>query len=309
MQDIMNKHHISDDYHHLMHNAIHDPEVNSFIKKNHVSNQTIINSASKLYEYFDEKKKLVNGKQTLIPGYVPKLVMNDNLIDITYVPTRDTVEKQHTDQLQNRVQSISMPKMIRNANLDDFDSDSTTERTMALGLAVDFISNYTKRPKHFHRGLYLYGKFGIGKTYLLAAIANRLASKGYRTMLVHFPSFAADMKNSIANNDVGAKLDRVKTAPILMLDDLGADSISSWIRDDILAVILEYRMQNELPTFFSSNDSMKKLETDHLRIDKAGNDEPLKAKRIMQRIHFLSREFLLTGKNRRLGNKDHLSKK
>jgi DNA replication protein len=68
------------------------------------------------------------------------------------------------------------------------------------------------------------------------------------------------MKNSIGQNNVLAKVNKVKDAQILMLDDIGADSMSSWIRDEVLGVILQYRMQEKLPTFFSSNFSMKELE-------------------------------------------------
>ena len=65
-----------------------------------------------------------------------------------------------------------------------------------------------------------------------------------------------------------------------------------------MGVILEYRMQEELPTFFSSNFSMDEL-TDHLAQDNNGNSEPLKAQRIMERIRFLSREVRMVGPNLR----------
>ena len=35
-----------------------------------------------------------------------------------------------------------------------------------------------------------------------------------------------------------------------MIDDIGAESMTSWIRDDVLSVILQYRMQEQLVTFF-----------------------------------------------------------
>lgn len=34
-----------------------------------------------------------------------------------------------------------------------------------------------------------------------------------------------------------------------MIDDIGAESMTSWIRDDVLSVILQYRMQEQLVTF------------------------------------------------------------
>lgn len=46
---------------------------------------------------------------------------------------------------------------------------------------------------------------------------------------------------------------------------------------------------------------MEQLEQEHLRINQRGDDEPLKAKRLMQRIKFLSREVEMTGENRRPG--------
>src|SRR5699024_7948918 len=97
---------------------------------------------------------------------------------------------------------------------------------------------------------------------------------------------------------VGEKLDAVKKAPILMLDDIGADSMGSWIRDDIFGVILQYRMQEQLPTFFSSNFTMNELES-HLTVTQRGEEEPLKAKRIMERIRYLTQEIKMTGRNRR----------
>ena len=108
------------------------------------------------------------------------------------------------------------------------------------------------------------------------------------------------MKNSIGKNTTEDKLELYKKARILMLDDIGADSMSSWIRDDVLGVILQYRMQEQLPTIFTSNFNMEQLEKEHLTQSQRGEMEPLKAKRIMERIRFLSEEVEMSGENRRL---------
>ncbi|KLD59454.1 MAG: primosomal protein DnaI, partial [Lactiplantibacillus plantarum] len=155
-------------------------------------------------------------------------------------------------------------------------------------------------PKRFHRGLYLYGSFGVGKTYLLGGMANALAAKGFNTTLIHFPSFAVEMKRSISNNTSADKVDAIKRAPILMIDDIGADASSTWIRDDVLGVILEYRMQEELPTCFSSNFSMQELQDGYLTLSQKGDEEPVKAQRIMQRVRYLASEIEMVGRNRRL---------
>ena len=142
------------------------------------------------------------------------------------------------------------------------------------------------------------GDFGVGKTYLLAAIANELVHKDHNVLLVHFPTFAVQMKNAIGDNSVLERVHKIQAVPILMLDDLGADALSSWIRDEVLGVILQYRMQEKLPTFFSSNFTMHDLKL-HLAVNQRGDQEPIKAARIMERIRFLAREVIVAGPNRR----------
>ena len=299
MQGMMNQRHLNQNYRQLMAQAYADPEVTQFIHTHSadLAEDVLTRSASKIYEFVTERDKVKQGKNTFAAGYEPQLIVANHLVDVAYVPTAATQEKQAQQQLQRRVRAIAMPKDIRNAQLDNFDNDDA--RMEALMAATEFIDNYENSPHHRHQALYLSGSFGVGKTYLLAAVANQLAADGFSSTLVHFPSFAVEMKNAIAKNGVGDKLDAIKKAPVLMIDDIGADAMSAWVRDDVLGVILEYRMQEELPTFFSSNFSMVQLENEHLRVSTRGDDEPLKAQRLMQRIRFLAREIVMVGANRR----------
>ena len=286
----------------VMKQVYQDPEVRDFLTSNRdrLTKENIRRGRSKLYEFFHEKQLIKAGKATVAPGYSPQLQLVAGQIDVTYVPTQQLIERRQQQHLRQLVNSINMPKFIRRATMDDYyldDQNGTAGRVMAYNAANDFIDNY--QADHFRPGLYLTGSFGVGKTYLLAATANELAKHDVATTLVHFPSFAVEMKNSIRNNEAGAKINAVKKAPVLMLDDIGADAMSTWVRDDVLGVILEYRMQEELPTFFSSNFSMDQLEKQHLAINNQGVVEPVKAARIMERIKFLSREIEMNGEDLR----------
>ncbi len=291
---------LSDQYKKLIQEVLNDQDVQQFIEKNQdlLNEEAIVKSYAKLYEFVNEKKKYQEKAGMMAPGYQPELIMNYHFIDVAYVPTTELIAKQKEQAIKNRIHSMDMPKDVRTATFERF--YLTDERATAITAAYDFISDYLQSPKSFHQGLYLQGSFGVGKSFLLGAIAHELAEKGYPSTLMHFPSFAVEMKQAIGQNSTGEKLDAVKKAPILMLDDIGADSMSSWIRDDVLGVILQYRMQEQLPTFFSSNFDMKQLGEEHLRVTQRGEDEPLKAQRIMERIRYLSKEIKMTGKNRRL---------
>lgn len=297
----MSKSKYGDRYKKLVSEVLNDEEVKSFIQDNSdkLDPDAVQHSIAKLYEFVQERNKVKKGEDSTVKGYVPTLTISKKLIDISYVPTEEKLRKMRENKIFKRIHAVAMPKSIKNVSLDDFDLSENEYRINAMEKVTDFISVYTSSPDKPHPGMYLYGEFGVGKTYLMAAMANELAKSGFNVTLVHFPSFSVEMKNSITNNQVSDKLDSIKKSQILILDDIGADSMSSWIRDDILGVILEYRMQNSLTTFFTSNFSMDQFEKEHLSVNTRGDEEPLKAKRIMQRVRFLSREVAMFGKNRR----------
>lgn len=302
MSKIIQKRDMNERYNELVEVVLKDKDVQEFIDEHRerLTEEDVQKSYSKLYEFVQEKRKFQLNDPTMIaPGYEPKLTLNFHYIDVTYIPTEALIAKQKEEEIRKRVKAMDMPKDVRNARLDSFDL-SSDGREEAFTSAMKFVKEYTRAPKEFHKGLYLKGTFGVGKSFLLGAIANRLAERGFVTTIIHFPTFTVEMKQAIAKDLVGEKLDAVKKSPVLMIDDLGAESMTSWIRDDVLSVILQYRMQEQLVTFFSSNLDLKDLEK-HLTVTQRGEQEPLKARRLMERIRYLSKEITMTGNDRRNG--------
>ena len=154
---------------------------------------------------------------------------------------------------------------------------------------LDFLDNY----KEGDKGLYLHGNFGCGKTYLIAASFNELAKKGYKTSIIFWPEFVRDM----FSNSFKESLDYVKNVDLLLIDDLGAENLTSYNRDEILCPILQYRMDNKLTTFITSNLDMKELHN-HLSTSKSGVEE-IKAGRIISRIEMLTCDMEMISKNLR----------
>ncbi|MFD1471075.1 primosomal protein DnaI [Companilactobacillus mishanensis] len=292
-EGLKNYHFNSQDYNRLLAKALNDPDVKKFLVENqdNISSDAIDVSAAAIYEFYNQK----NNKSEINRNYYPKLIVSNHNIEVAYFPNKQKVEADQRKAYDSSLVLMDMPKDIRNANLNDY---TGVGRKQAFDAAIKFIDSYLNSDG-FIPGLYLSGDFGVGKTYLLGAIANELHHHNVKTTMMHFPTFAVEMKNSIGKNNVLDKVNKVKAAEILMLDDIGADSMSSWIRDEVLGVILQYRMQESLPTFFSSNFSMKELES-HLGINQRGEREPVKAARIMERVRYLSMEVFVTGENRRI---------
>ena len=301
LNDFMNKKQLHARYADIQKAVFAEPAIKAFFTTHRdvLSREIINRDFSVLYEYYTQQKQAAAGKPVVHTGYKPVLEMSENRIVIIYQPDEHTLALEKLQAQAKLVQSIGMPKLIQRAKLDDF-SVNDQHQNAALTAVINFVGNYLADRTQYHRGLYIHGSYGIGKTHLMGAMANELAQDGIPVTLIHFPSFTVEIRSAIGSKENPQdKINTIKKVPILVIDDIGAESITAWIRDDILGVILEYRMQNELPTFFTSNFSMDQLERDHFTTTKDGV-EPVKAERLMQRMRFLAQEIQMAGHNRRV---------
>lgn len=277
------------------------PDIHAFLSEHQdVLNQnTIEKSMSKLYEYTQQSKECnrcesLDGCINFMKGYHPELVLVRNSIDVVYKRCPRKVVADEQKKNQKLIKSLYVPRDILEATFEEFEGD--LGRLDAGDRAATFLMNYEAGLKP--KGLYLYGKFGVGKSYLLGAIANELAKKQIPTMIVYVPELLREMKSAIGDSTLNEKIEALKKEPILMLDDIGAEAVSSWTRDEVLGPILQFRMLEKLPTFFTSNFDFQGLEH-HLTYSQRGEEEKMKARRIMERIRSLSDPVLVDGPNRR----------
>ena len=272
-----------------------DPRVASFIQEHSLSQNEIKRSLPKFNQFLVECRKVKEGDASYIAkGYEPILTMNEGYADVTYKETRQLKEQQEQQAIAKRINLVSLPQSYRKITFADIALDDVA-RVDTFESLVDFVANY---PSPDQKGLYIYGDMGVGKSFMLAAMAHELSeTKKVATTIIYYPSFTIDVKNGIKDGSVKEQIDAVKQAEVLVLDDIGAEQFSSWIRDDVLQVILQHRMIEELPTFFTSNYSFADLEA-KLSNGRQG-DETWQAKRVMERIRFLAKEVHLKGVNRR----------
>lgn len=302
MTDAMQRNHLTKRYHELKEAVLADADIQHFLAQHQadITPTLIDRDFANLYEFYSQKALAEKGGDPVHRGYQPVLAFIEHQITVLYQPSPATIQAQKMKAQADLVATIHMPNLVKKANLDDFSMDDV-DQIKAYTAVIEFISAYLANPKQFHKGVFIHGPYGVGKTHLMGALANELALEQVPVTLVHFPSLAVDLRSAIGNKSINIqdKITAIKEVPILVLDDLGAESLTPWIRDDILGVILEFRMQNDLPIFFTSNFSMDQLEKEHLPNTKDGY-EPMKAERIMQRIRYLSTEIGMYGKNKRL---------
>jgi primosomal protein DnaI len=281
--------------------VLNHPDIHDFLTEhqNELNQASIEKSISKLYEYTQQSKECnrcesLDGCINFMKGYHPDLALVRNSIDVVYKRCPRKVMADEHKKNQKLIKSLYVPRDILEATFEDFEGDEG--RLDAGDKAATFLMNYEAGLKP--KGLYLYGKFGVGKSYLLGAIANELAKKQISSMIVYVPELLREMKSAIGDNTLNEKIEALKKESILMLDDIGAEAVSSWTRDEVLGPILQFRMLEKLPTFFTSNFDFQGLEH-HLTYSQRGEEEKMKARRIMERIRSLSDPVLVDGLNRR----------
>lgn len=288
-------------YEKMRRDTLGSPDVRAFLTRHRedITSDMVDRSLVKLYEYTNQSRECkdcpsLEGCKNIMKGYHPELVLTRNSIDVVYEPCPRKIladEKKKNEQL---IKSLFVPRDILEASFEDFEGDSG--RLDAVDKAATFLMNYENGKKQ--KGLYFYGKFGVGKSYMLGALANELAKKQISSMIVYVPELLREMKSSIADSTLNEKIEALKKEPIIMLDDIGAEAVSSWTRDEVLGPILQFRMLESLPTFFTSNFDFQGLEH-HLTYSQRGEEEKMKARRIMERIRSLSEPVLVDGQNRR----------
>ncbi|MGN8810065.1 primosomal protein DnaI [Lactobacillus amylovorus] len=280
----------------LENQALHDPDVQAFLKQNadKIDQKMVKNSISNLYEFYMQK----HHPNKVMAGYAPQLFLNGRVIDIRYAPTKAKIAQDRKKAAQRRLQLIDLPPRLHNIDLME-DVDVTDDRNKLLALIYDFLNKFKKDPHQ--KGLYLSGEFGVGKTYILAGLANYVVTNMNKNVIfLHVPTFIAGLASHFDDNSpisLQEEIRRISECDLLILDDIGAESLSQWSRDDVLGVILQARMDNVLPTFFSSNLDMEALQS-HFEETRNATD-PVKARRLMQRVRFLAKEIVVPGPDRR----------
>ncbi|MBQ7240542.1 MAG: primosomal protein DnaI [Bacilli bacterium] len=234
------------------------------------------------------------------PGLILYPRVDGNMITFEYHECKYLKEENELKkkEMSSTAFYYNEPIQIKNASMGDIDL-TDKNRLQTIKWIKDFYKKYNK-DKHL-KGLYLHGSFGSGKTYILAALLNELVKNGTTTVIMYYPQLLRTLKESFGKNNnesYDEMMNKFMTSDIVLFDDIGAENLTAWSRDEVLGTILQYRMDESLPTFFTSNLNIEELES-HLAETKSSVDI-VKAKRIIERIKSLTDDIELISKNRRV---------
>ena len=143
--------------------------------------------------------------------------------------------------------------MLRDMTFDSFEPQGrsrTREDRETLAAALHASRAFAQGPDGW---LVLVGGPGCGKTHLAVAVANEQLTQGEDVFFAFVPDLLDHLRYTFSPDSrvtYDELFDRIKQAPLLIMDDLGAESSTSWA-DEKLYQIIVHRHNARLPTIIT----------------------------------------------------------
>ena len=145
-------------------------------------------------------------------------------------------------------------------------SGGTEEDRKTLAFAFETAKSFSDSPRGW---LLLTGMNGCGKTHLAVAIINEKLKRGETAFFAFVPALLDYLRATFRPDSLTGYdelFEEVKTAPLLVLDDLGSENSTRWAEEKLYQIIV-HRHNGGLPTVITSNfESLKELENKKPRI-------------------------------------------
>jgi DNA replication protein DnaC len=129
----------------------------------------------------------------------------------------------------------------------------------SLELAYRVAMNFAADPTGW---LLLEGLYGSGKTHLAAAVGNTRLIHGDMVLFITTPDLLDHLRNTYnpsSEMEYDDMFERIRSVPLLILDDLGAENPSSWALEKLFQ-LLNHRYSHRLPTVITTNINLDTLD-------------------------------------------------
>lgn len=252
-----------------------DPRIAELMQKRHEMILSSVRSAFEQVEAGDLEQRMLEynarirallRENGLPENYLEPVYACEACRDTGYVgeirKTECACMKKKTAQMTDRVSSEGQTFETFDENVFPevaVDGNGTTQGRLMRVIRTICEKYADAFPNQQPRDMLLYGGSGLGKTFLLSCIAQRVLERGYNAECVTAYDMQAVLRRAYFSGT--AEADYLFSAELLLVDDLGMEPLMENVTAVQLYNLLNERRRAGLPTVFSSNLTMQDIKT------------------------------------------------
>jgi DNA replication protein DnaC len=160
---------------------------------------------------------------------------------------------------QSDLSSLALLQDMTFENFDLRTAELPADECENLKRAFDACRAFAAEPRGW---LVLSGAYGCGKTHLAAAVANARVALGQPALFVVVPDLLDHLRATFSPSSpirFDKRFEEVRTAPLLILDDLGTESASPWAQEKLYQ-LFNYRYNARLPTIITMAQTIAEVD-------------------------------------------------
>ena len=183
----------------------------------------------------------------------PELVLRVEILATDYRNPADDIGHPELSSL-----NLHARKTFESFSLRRDEAIPSTDRA-TLKDALEAAQAFARDPQGW---LVFIGPYGCGKTHLAAAIGNYHAQLGSPPLMVVVPDLLDHLRAAFAPNSsvsLDQRFEEIRSARLLILDDLGTQSATPWAREKIYQ-LFNYRYNAELPTVITTVNAPEEMD-------------------------------------------------
>lgn len=225
---------------------------------------------------------------------------------LKYIPDCDCFEKEKQaeyDKLeQQRVQDCIKGKLKTFRDISIIDEkflkstfDNADMSTKVMKLSKSYADAFIKKGTA-PVGLFFHGTVGTGKTFASACISNALTKANMTVMVLSIGLYINKIQRewAEAENDI---LKHVKECDLLIIDDLGVEKVSEFVKDKVF-MLIDTRYRTEKPVIVTTNLVLTNAElTTAEELKALLSIESRFGSRISDRLAEMCQDYTVTGKS------------